>query len=133
MIDAFQVYAGKRVQRLFGKSPNICAFYGLGWVRLERYIEVKKLLFIRSILILDPMEPSRKVFCSRMDDYLGSPDTRGQDIHGGVVFDLLNTASNFCVLDDVVSMVRQGHYWPKDLWKRKIWKLLGRWMNVSGV
>ena len=38
LIDAFQVYAGKRVQRHFGKSPNICAFYGLGWVRLERYI-----------------------------------------------------------------------------------------------
>ena len=60
------------------------------------------------------------VFCSQMDDYLGSPDTRGQNIHGSVVFDLLNTASNFGVLDDVVSMVRQGHYWPKDVWK--IWK-----------
>ena len=73
------------------------------------------------------------VFCSRLDDYLGSPDTRGRNIHGSVVFDLLNTAFNFGVLDDVVSMVRQGHYCPKDMWMRKIWKRAWEMDECFGV
>ena len=72
------------------------------------------------------------IFCSRLDDYLDSPDTGGQNIHG-VVFDVLNTASNFGVLDDVVSMVRQGHYWPKDMRMRKIWKRAWEMDECFGV
>ena len=37
-------------------------------------------------------------------------------------FDMLNVASDFGVLDDVVSMARLGHRWSKDMWKKKIWK-----------
>ena len=59
LIEAFQNYAGKRVQRLFSRGPNTCAFYSLGWIRLERLIEVRKLLFTRSILNLGGEEPSK--------------------------------------------------------------------------
>ena len=53
---------------------------------------------------------------------MSAQDTRGLNIHGSIVYDLLNVASAFGVLDEVVSMVRQGHYWPKAEWKKKIWK-----------
>ena len=53
LIEQFQIYAGKRVQRLYSKAPNDCYFFGLGWIRLVRMVEVKKLLFARSILALD--------------------------------------------------------------------------------
>ena len=45
LIESFQIYTGKRVQRLFDRSPNSCSFYTLRWLRLERLVEVKKLLF----------------------------------------------------------------------------------------
>ena len=70
LIKEFQTYAGKRIQRLFSKSPNVCAFFGLGWIRLERFIEAKKLLFARSIMALDEGDPSRMIFCKRVNDYL---------------------------------------------------------------
>ena len=59
LIESFQNYAGKRVQRLFCRSPNSFSFYSLGWLRLERLVEVKKLLFVRAILSLEVTEPSR--------------------------------------------------------------------------
>ena len=43
-------------------------------------------------------------------------------VYGSNVFDMLNVASDFGVLDDVVSIARLGHIWSKDMWKRKIWK-----------
>ena len=60
-IEDFQVYAGKRIQRLFSRSPNIWAFYGLGWIRLERLVEIRKLLFVRSLMALNP-EPLKVNF-----------------------------------------------------------------------
>ena len=42
ILEEFQEYAGRRLQRFHVKTPRVCAFYALGWIRLERYIEVKK-------------------------------------------------------------------------------------------
>ena len=50
LIEKFQNYIGKRMQRLFPRIPNVCAYFGLGLIRLERLIEIKKIIFIRSIL-----------------------------------------------------------------------------------
>ena len=68
-LEALQVYAGKKIQRLFRRAPNICGFYGLGWIRLERLIEIKKLMFVHSILALGEDDPSRAIFCSRLEDF----------------------------------------------------------------
>ena len=52
VIDKFQRYAGRRVQRFPLFSPNETSFAPLGWMRLENFIYVKKMLFVRSILVL---------------------------------------------------------------------------------
>ena len=122
LLEGFQVYAGKRIQRLFSKAPNICAFFGLGWMRLERIVEVKKVLFVRSLLALDVSEPSRMVFCKRVEDYLVNIVDARLNTRGSNVFDMLNVADDFGVLDEIVAMTRQGRLWSKDVWKRKIWK-----------
>ena len=122
IIEEFQNFAGKRVQRLFNKSPNICSFFGLGWIRLERVIEIKKMMFIRSILALDDEEISRWVFCARTDDFLNNTVRAEANGCGSVVFDLLNVANIFGMLADVVGMVRQERSWPKADWKRRVWK-----------
>ena len=38
VLEAFQMYACKRIQRLYSSVPNAPALYALGWMRLERYI-----------------------------------------------------------------------------------------------
>ena len=121
-IEAFQVYAGKRIQRLIRRAPNICAFFGLGWIRLERLIEIKKLMFVRSVLILDVADPSRAIFCRRLDDFLADRVFSRGNMYDSVVFDLLKTADSFGMLDDVISIVRQGHVWSKDMWRKRVWE-----------
>ena len=122
LFEEFQTYAGKRIQRLFSKTPNTCAFFSLGWIRIERFIEVKKLLFARSILALDEADPSRLIFCKRVNDYLNDRESGQSNPCGSIVFDILNVAADFGVMDEVVNMSRLGHGWSKGVWKKRIWK-----------
>ena len=71
-IESFQMYICKRVQRFYSRVPNAPALYALGWMRLERYIEVKKLLFIRSIMTLDDQTLSKIVFCRHAKAFSGT-------------------------------------------------------------
>ena len=54
IIESFQMHICKKIQQFYCKVPNAPALYALGWMRLEHYIHlVKKMLFIRSIMMLD--------------------------------------------------------------------------------
>ena len=46
--------------------PNISSSDGLGWLKITSYIRVKQLLFIRSILNMDPENVVRKIFELRL-------------------------------------------------------------------
>ena len=59
LILAFQRYAGKRVQRFPQRAPTSSSFYGLGWLKLTSYINIKKLLFVLTILKMVPENPLR--------------------------------------------------------------------------
>ena len=72
-------------------------------------------MFVRSVLILDVADPSRAIFCRRLDDFLADRVLSRGNMYDSVVFDLLKTADSFGMLDDVISMVRQGHVWSKDM------------------
>ena len=51
-VDTFQKYARRRVQRFHLKSPSATSFIGLGWMTLEVFIYVKKLMILRMIAVL---------------------------------------------------------------------------------
>ena len=52
-LDKFQRYAGRRIQRFPPHSPNEASFRGLGGCTLRILYMEKKLIFIRTILIMD--------------------------------------------------------------------------------
>ena len=52
-LESFQVAAGKRFHHFYSSTRNISRFYGLGWVKLQRYIQAKNLLFIRFIFAMN--------------------------------------------------------------------------------
>ena len=121
IIEAFQIYACKRIQRLYSRVPNAPALYALGWMRLERYIQVKKMLFIRSIMTLDDQTLSRKVFCERATILYRRPGFRDFDNSHSVVFDLLEVASTFNMHEEVKDMVERDRHFSKGLWKERVW------------
>ena len=118
IIQSFQIYAGKKFQRFYSRIPNVCSFFGLGWMRLVRIIQVRKLLFIHAIMSLEDENLSKMIFIERGRKVLLN-DTPLSDMWS-IVDDLLNVASVFNFTDEVSNMVR-GHLYDKLTWKRMLW------------
>ena len=119
-LETFQTYAGKRIQRFFHRTPNICSFFGLGWMLLSRYIQVRKLLFIRAILALDHDALSRKIFVDRATQIYNNvnPLPNGE---WSIVVDLLETADVFNLTEDIRNMVMMDRNYPKAVWRKTVW------------
>ena len=121
LLETFQHYAAKKIQRFYSGVPNSCCLYALGWMRLERFIQVKKLMFIRSILILDDRALSRIVFCQRALLHFRRGHADAGEVGYSIVYDLLKTAQLFNLYDDVRNMVERGQQLSKHVWKEKVW------------
>ena len=69
LLVSIQVYVGRKIQRLFTKSPKASAYFSLGWIRIERFIEIKKLLFLPSIPSRNDADITKTVFTQRARRY----------------------------------------------------------------
>ena len=47
LLEFFQDYASKKIQRFHPRVPNACSRHSLGWICLGRLVQVRKLLFTR--------------------------------------------------------------------------------------
>ena len=121
-VETFQIYAGKKVQRLYCRSPNSCSFFGLGWMQLFRVVQVRNLLFIRALLALDDETLSKKIFIERAMVFYGIENNAPLDDEWSIVDNLLNVASVFRLDNEVRNMILRGHMYPKDVWKRMVWE-----------
>ena len=121
ILEEFQEYAGRKLQRFHARSPRACAFYTLGWVRLERFVEVKKLLFMYSILMLNDDIPIKIVFLERARFFFEYKELCCDNQFPSPTFDLLCTAQKFGILERIENMVTTGRYVSKPCWNRIIW------------
>ena len=119
ILESFQIYAGKRIQRFHPPSPNICSFDGLGWMRLFRIVQVRKLLFIRSIMALDDENLTKKIFTERATEFFANRNNLSDE--WSIVADLLCTADIFKLTDEIKNMVERGRNYTKQMWKTMVW------------
>ena len=122
LLEAFQVFVGRRIQRLFSRSPKISAYFSLGWVRVERFIEIKKLLFLHSIMSRDQDDTIRIIFIERAKSYFDNEELCSLNMCRSSVFDLLNTANTFGIINDIRDMVYRNLEWSRAHWRAKLWK-----------
>ena len=122
LIEDFQNFIGKRTQRFHPKIPNICSFYGLGWMRLERIIQIKKIMFIRTIMVMNDDELPKIIFCERAKVYFLNPLFGSENRCHSNVFDLLNVCLLFGMLKNVKNMVERQYFYPKNLWREMVWR-----------
>ena len=120
LLESFQNYACKRIQRFHPRAPNACGLYSLGWVRLERYIQVKKMLFIRSILTMEEGSVAKTIFSERVKQ-LNQAGTPLKDEEYSIVSNLMNVVSVFNLSREVLNMIERGHVYEKATWKKIIW------------
>ena len=64
-IRKFKRYIGKRCQRFPKRSPNHGAYTPLGWMSLDRLIQIKKLLFLQTILVMEDNDICKKILVER--------------------------------------------------------------------
>ena len=69
----------------------MCAVYAQGCIRLERVVQVKKLLFIRSVMIIDDREVLKIFSRIRADMFFADVQHVSSNPHVSPVFDMLNT------------------------------------------
>ena len=122
LLESFQVFVGRRIQRLFSKSPKASSYFSLGWVRLERYVEIKKLLFVHSVLSRGDDDTTKIVFVQRAKKYFDNTELCSVNPHRSTVYDLLNTVCMFGFNNEIRNMVYRGHILSRAHWKEIIWK-----------
>ena len=121
LIESFQTYACKKLQRFHSKAPNTPALFAIGWIRLVQYIQVKKLLFIRAILAHDVRNLSKEVFCIRARRIFENPAGHNFDEEYSVVLNLINTSVRFGLDQEVRNMVERDQMYSKQKWKQLVW------------
>ena len=122
LIESFQRYAGRRIQRFHSRSPNETSYAPLGWLRIEYFIYVKKLLYVRSIAILDDRVIYKQLFVERFTQYDADPAKCSLNEFNSPIFDMIRVADIFGVLEDVRNMFQGIKYFSKEQWKQRIWK-----------
>ena len=120
LLHKFQRYVGRRCQRFPKRSPNYSAYYPLGWLSIDRFIKVKKLLFLRTILVM-----SDDAICKRMLVHKAAVYTEHQFISSrnevdSPIFEILNVCKEFGILDKCVDMINGGCYLSKFEWKTMV-------------
>ena len=119
-LDKFQRYAGRRIQRFPPHSPNEACFRGLGWMRLENFIYGKKLIFIRTILIMDDTCIYKSVLKIRAIQF--NENIRSGMINEGdsPMFDRLRISIIFGLYEVVMNMIINSHRYSKEGWKKLV-------------
>ena len=112
-LQAFQRYAGRRIQRFPQRSPSSSSYYGLGWVRMETYIYVKKLIFLLTMIIMENTHRVKMVLKARLEVYLNDREAGKRNMYSSPMFDLFNTCQKFGVLNEVIGMICDHNYCTK--------------------
>ena len=121
----FQRYVGRRCQRFNLKSPNYSAYIPLGWISIDRYIQVKKLLFLRTITVMDENSVCKRILQARANEYGMNMVKSRINENSSPVFDLLNNCADAGMIDICMNMIMNGHIYSKELWKRMVWEKRG--------
>ena len=121
ILDKFQRYSGKRIQRFPKSTPNETSFRGLGWMRLENYIYAKKLIFIRTILIRSDECIYKKVFKMRAIAFNDDISHCMENKYDSPIFDILRIAVIYGIYPIVMNCLFNDHYYSKAQWKEIVW------------
>ena len=121
LLDDFQSYAGRRIQRFRQSSPRATSFVGLGWIRLEIYVYVKKLLFIRTIAMLTDDSIYKRIFLRRFLDFNQYRAVSRENVLHSPTFDILRTSEIFGLYENVGQMLQGTRVFSKKQWRDIVW------------
>ena len=113
----FQRYAARRIQRLHPRSLNITSTVCLGWMSLMNYIKARKLIFIRTIMVMEEYFPIRGILLKRVEEY----DITDHNHSESPLVQILQYCEEFGVFEYIVNMC-EGNIPSKSAWKCMVWE-----------
>ena len=122
-LQNFQRYAGRRVQRFPKKSPSCSSYFGLGWIRIDTYVQIKKLLFVLTMISMEANNMLRIVFNERVKQYINNNDLGRRNFHNSPIFEMLNVAARFGLLQQILEMtLGNAEVFSKPAWSKLVWE-----------
>ena len=122
LLDNFQRYAGRRLQRFPSWSPSQTSYACLGWVRIELFIYVKKLLFIRTIICMDDGFVYKKLLTSRTHKFNDDLERYVLNEFHSPIFEMLRASILFGIYRETVQMIFGLSVFSKIAWKNLVWE-----------
>ena len=128
LLRRFQRMIGRRCQRLYPNSPNYSTYMYLpiGWMSLDRFIQGKTLMFLRTILVLDDDAICKRVFKERSLEFSRNMPKAKLNENDSPIFDILNTCIDTGLNETCMNMTHRDHYYTKDQWKTTVWEAVWR-------
>ena len=115
-LRAFQRYAARRLQRFHPRSVNSTCFACLGWMDIVTFIKARKIIFLRSILVMQNHTPIRRVLIERVNEFREGMVNE----FDSPIIQILEYCVEFNVIEEVTRMINQG-VMSKGKWKEMIW------------
>ena len=110
------------MQRFPKLSLSCSSYYGLGWLWVETYVQVKKLLFLLTFLLMDEGNLLKRVFTARVTDYILKNGTLKSNPYNSPIFNMLDTSIRFNLLEIVLNMAfGYAQVTPKKAWSELVW------------
>ena len=121
-LQAFQRYAGRRIQRFPQRSPNASSFFGLGWMKLTTFVAAKKVIFILSIFRNEGGLLYR-IMALKLREFLDDREKGHQNPNQSIFFDIFRECARLDVLHLVSDMMYgEKPVVSKQLWSRLVWQ-----------
>ena len=121
LLRKFQRYIGRRCQRFPKKSPNYLAFYPLGWISIDCFIKVKKLLLLRTIMVMAEDAICKRILIHRAHEYGVNSVKCSRNECDSPIYETFNKCKEFGILEKCIEMVDRGCYLSKQDWKKLVW------------
>ena len=121
LLEDFERYSGRRMQRFPSCSPKETFIAFIGWIRLENFIAAKKLVFVRTIAQMDDDSPVKKVFRYRSMSFSNDIERGLVNIFDSPVFNILKYAMCFGIMREVMGLILGTLVYTKRQWSDLIW------------
>ena len=102
LLEAFQRYAARRLQRFHTRSVNITSFVCLGWMNIVNYIRARQVIFLRSILVMNENMPIRRILENRVNEY----NVGGDNPYDSPILHILEICADYDLLDNIRDMLQ---------------------------
>ena len=123
LLRKFQRYVCRRCQRFPPRSPNFSTTYPMGWMDIVQFINVKKMLFLRTIITMPDDAICKRVLVHKATEYRNDPLRGTRNTYNSPINELLNVSREFGILELCLDLIENGCHLSKYEWKKKVWEI----------